>query len=412
MLALDNLKGSKNYKLFAKVYSDLGDICLVQSEYEDAKEKYNKAIEYCNLSGDVKEALYSNIDLGKTYRSQKEFVKARALFLESYESTSDSLLKGVALQEIGINFYYENKFDSAVFYLKSSLIYPYIKYAQALRNYHLSDSYYELKLYDSACVYANNALAYLGTFYTRRECYRILANTSYLKGDYKTMASYMTYYQSMTDSVRKIDIQTKSNVIENIHQTTERISMTKRWLWVSLSLIPLFLFVAILIFFKLRNRTKGAEVELEQKSEKLVEYEQKLHSNHEQLKNNLLFKMDEVRKREKANNRRMTLYEKQEFERKVFEECLYISDNIAFNKLMNFTFNNIVTKLNRLNPELSRNEVIYCCLVLLDLNSQEIILIIDVQLSSLYKLKQRLAQKLGLNSSTDVFPFLRNLWIS
>lgn len=188
--------------------------------------------------------------------------------------------------------------------------------------------------------------------------------------------------------------------------------MTKRWLLVSLSLIPLFLFVGILIFFKLRNRTKGAEVELEQKSEKLVEYEQKLHSNHEQLKNNLLFKMDEVRKRERVNNKRMTLYEKQEFERKVFEECLYISDNIAFNKLMNFTFNNIVIKLNRLNPELSRNEVIYCCLVLLDLNSQEIILILDVQLSSLYKLKQRLAQKLGLNSSTDVFPFLRNLWIS
>ena len=165
----------------------------------------------------------------------------------------------------------------------------------------------------------------------------------------------------------------------------------------------------------MQNRTKGAKVELEQKSEKLVEYEQKLYSNHEQLKNSLLFKIEEVCKREKAKNKKLTLYEKQEVERRVFDECLYIDDSHAFDKLMNFTFNDILTKLTKLtkiNPDLSRNERMYCCFILLGLTNQEISLILDVQLSSLYKLKQRLAHKFSLDSSSDIIHFLKKLWLN
>ena len=120
-----------------------------------------------------------------------------------------------------------------------------------------------------------------------------------------------------------------------------------------------------------------------------------------------MFKIEEVRKREKAKNKRLSLYEKQEFDLKVFDECLYVNDSVAFDKLMNLTFNNILVKLHRLNSELSRNELVCCCLLLLDLNSQEIILILNVQLNTLYKLKQRIAQKLNLNSSTEILPFLK-----
>lgn len=120
-----------------------------------------------------------------------------------------------------------------------------------------------------------------------------------------------------------------------------------------------------------------------------------------------MFKIEEVRKREKAKNKRLSLYEKQEFDLKVFDECLYVNDSVAFDKLMNLTFNNILVKLHRLNPELSRNELVCCCLLLLDLNSQEIILILNVELNTLYKLKQRISQKLNLNSSTEILPFLK-----
>jgi tetratricopeptide (TPR) repeat protein len=412
ILALDNLKYSKEFDLLAKIYSDLGEICSIQNEFKEARDKYSISIKYCNASGREKEAQYRRLDIGKTYRSESDYKTAHDIFDSVFDSAIDSVLSGIALQEIGINYFFRDNYDSAVYYLKRSLSFPYIRYNQSIRYYKLSDSYFELANYDSAFYYAQKALHYPATFFTKKECYRVLANSAYVTGDYKTMAGYMTYYQAMSDSVRNIDIQTKSTVIENIYQTNEKANKSKRSMWISLSLLPLLFFIVVLIYIRLRNRSKGTEVELEHKTVKLVEYEQKLHVNNEQLKNNLLFKIEEVRKREKLKNKRLTLYEKQELDRKIFEECLYIDDAHAFDKLMNLTFNNILLKLHNINPELSRNEMMYCCLLLLDLNTQEIMLILNIQLNTIYKLKQRLAQKLKLNSSTDVVPFLKNLWAS
>ena len=111
-------------------------------------------------------------------------------------------------------------------------------------------------------------------------------------------------------------------------------------------------------------------------------------------------------------NRKLTLYDKQEIDRKVFEECLFVNDNQSFDRLMNFTFNDILIKLRKVNPDLSRNELMYCCFVLLGLSNQEIILILDMQISSIYKLKQRLAQKLNLETSTNTLSFLKSLWLN
>ena len=410
MLALDNLKGSKDYNLLAKIYSDLGDICSIQNEFEESREKYKTSEEFLLRINKMKESLYKKIDIGNTFRNQNDLKKSHEIYMEVLLKSSDSLLSGVALQEIGVNYFRENKYDSSVFYLKESLKYPFIEFNMSVRLYMLSDAYYELNILDSALIYSNKSLQYPANFYTKRECYRILANTSYLKGDYRKMANYMKHYQSYTDSVRQIEIQTKSTIIENIHQTSEKVSKSKRSMWISISMLPLLFLVGLLIYVRLRNRSKGAEVELEEKLEKLVEYEKKLHVNHEQLKNNLLFKIEEVRKRDKNKSKKLTLHEKLESDRKVFEECLYIDDSQAFDKLMNFTFNNVLNKLNNLNSELSRNELMCCCLLLLDLNSQEITLILGVQINTFYKLKQRLVQKLNLNSSSDIMPFLRNLW--
>lgn len=411
ILALDNLKGSNDYDLLAKVYSDLGHISVIQNEFTDARGKFEKAVDYFLKAGKADKVYSEKINIGNTYRYERDFSKAYEIYKDVLRSSSDSMIYAVALQEIGINFYRQNEFDSSIYYLKKCIEYPYQAFYQSIKLFRLADSYYELDEYDSAFHYANLSLSYPANFHTKRECFRILANTSYLKGNYKEMAGYMTYYQNYTDSVRIIDSQTKSIIIENIHEKSENANKTKFWLWLSLSLLPFFLLTGLLLYIKLRKKNKGAEVELEQKSEKIVEYEQKLYSNHEHLKNNLLFKIEEVRKREKAKSKRLTLHEKLELDRKIFEECLYIDDTPAFERLMNFTFNNIVTKLKKLNHELSKNELMYCCLLLLDLSSQEITLILNVQLSSLYKLKQRLAQKLNLNSSMDVVSYIKTLWI-
>lgn len=93
--------------------------------------------------------------------------------------SKDSILSGIAYQEIGTNFFLETKYDSAVFFFKESLNYPAREFNRAIRLYCLSEVYYELVQLDSALYFANRSLEYPANFYTKRECYRILANSSY-----------------------------------------------------------------------------------------------------------------------------------------------------------------------------------------------------------------------------------------
>ena len=116
MLALDNLKGSKDYNLLAKIYSDLGDICTAQSDFEQARDKYIQSVDFFERAGKFTEALYDRIDIGNTYRSQRDFRKAHMIFVDILNAAKDSILIGITLQEIGVNYFWVEKYDSSIIF--------------------------------------------------------------------------------------------------------------------------------------------------------------------------------------------------------------------------------------------------------------------------------------------------------
>lgn len=411
MIALDNLKKSEDYDLLAKIYSDLGDICIIQNELLDARIKFKKAIVYSNKAKKTDNALLKHLDIGKTYRIEKNYKKAKKYFVDVLIGTKDSLLIGIALQELGTNFFLSSNYDSAVIYLKKSICFPHKGNNQSIKLFILSDVYYMLKESDSAIYYSNKALEFPANFFTQRECYRILANTMYLQGDYKAMAGYMTKFQACSDSVRRIEAQTKSTIIENIHLTKETVSKTRRWLVVSIALTPLVLLIALIIYFRLRKKSEVTEEELVQKSVQLEEIEHKIQLTTEQLKDNLLFKIEETRKRNRPTNKKISINERMQLDKAAYTESLHLDHPDSFDRLMDFNLNQLVRKLNDLKAELNHKDIVYCCLCLLEIPTADIVMILDLQLSSLYKLKQRLAQKLSLKSSTDILPFLKELWL-
>ena len=176
------------------------------------RKRWKSLIKRCFFASKTnknKNVLREKINIANVYRYEKKFDQAHQIYDEVLANSSESIISGVALQEIGVAFFSENIFDSTVYYVKKSLKYPSVDFNKSVRLYVLSDAYYELNRLDSALMYAHESLTYPAPFHTKRECYRILANASYLLGDYKTMAGYMTYYQAYTDSVRVIDAQTK-----------------------------------------------------------------------------------------------------------------------------------------------------------------------------------------------------------
>ena len=406
---LDLCKNSRNFNLLGKTYADLGEISAIQGDNTKAREKFQLAVNNFNKLKVKLPAGYRTLDIGRTYRNEKNYSVAHKYFISVLKNSVDSMLNGAVYQEIGVNFWFAKNPDSAQVYLQKSLNYPYKGTDFSVRCFTLGEVLFSKNQYDSAFYYAEKALNYPSSFFTQRECYRILANTSYLKGDYKQMAVYMTQFQSCSDSVRKIETQTKSTVIEDIYQSSASVGKTRQWLLIIGSLLPIIILISLLIYFRLRNKNKGNETQIEQQVEQLEEYEVKLHQKHDLLKISLLQKIEDAKTLQATKYKTATLSQREEIDKEIYNTCLHINNWKAFSALMNHTLNDMIETLETDFPEISKKEITWCCLFVLDIPSNDVALILDFQQISLYKLKQRLAQKMNFSSTRELNQYLKEI---
>ena len=396
------IKNSNQNYLLGKIYSDMGSICSIQKDYNEALSKYRVAYKYFRDANDTIQASYRLIDIGRVYRFLKQKGKALENYRNAIKETKDSMLYGSALQEIGINYFNTKEFDSAEFYLKKSLNFPFVGTNNAIRCSFLGDVYLEKNYYDSAVYYSRLALKYPTTYFLQRECYRILANTEYMRGDFQKMGDYMTKYQECTDSVRQIEIQTKSSVLEDIYITKGTVQKSKKFVVALISFSLLIISLSIFIYLKLRKRSKSKDIQLKNVEKKLI-------NKQEILKDSLIKKIEEIRLSKSTIYKKADIREREQIDKEIYTFCLHLDDWGRFEKMMNQTFNNLFTVLNRESTEINRKELILCSLLLLEVSTTDILIILDCQLASLYKLRQRIVQKLNLSGTKEFEQFLQDI---
>ncbi|MDR3651856.1 MAG: tetratricopeptide repeat protein [Paludibacter sp.] len=398
--ALDNSQDKKDYNLLGKIYADMGDICSFQKDYNEALKKYQLSVDCFKSARKTIDASYSLLDIGRTYRLAKNYKAALQYYRKALAQPLDSIFSGVAMQEIGINYYWAKQYDSAKYYLRKSVHFPYKTTNFAIRCNNLADLYFDTEQYDSAYHYASLALKYPANFFTQRECYRILANTEYVQGDFKQMAVFMTQFQACSDSVRKVESQTKITVLEDLHQTSENATKTKKYLGILGMILPIIILISLYILYRLRKRNKGKEKELE-------EAEVQISAKQNLLVESLIQKIEETRALYASEYKKASMPQRELMDRELYNTCLHVNDLDAFKKLMNKTFNNIIAALESNYSEITRKEIIWSGLFLLDIPTQDMALILESQPVSLYKLKQRLAQRLQLANVKELEQFLK-----
>lgn len=398
--ALDNSQDKKNYAVLGKIYTDMGEICSIQKDFKESLLKYQQAVNCFNLAGKKIDASYSILDIGRTYRLIKDYKAALKYYRMALLRPADSILYGVANQEIGINYYSAKQYDSAQYYLRKSLSFPYKSTSYAIRCFYLADLFFDIEKYDSAYQYASKALKYPANFFTQRECYRLLANTEYIKGNFKQMAVFMTHFQSSSDSVRRIETQTKITVLEDLHQTSQAAGKSKHYLLILGLILPIIILLSLFVFFRLRKRNKGKEKQLE---EAVVQINKKQNL----LVGSIIQKIEETRSIQSAEYRKSSFLQRKQMDKELYITCLYLNDWDAFKKLMNKTFNNLISSLESKYSDVTRKELVWCCLFLLDVPTPEMALVLDSQPASLYKLKSRLSQKMNLKSTKELDQLLR-----
>ena len=391
-----------NDDLQGKIYSDLGDISIMQIDFRNALKKFKLSYSFFKKTKDAKNTNLKLFDIGRVYRLMKDYKSAKTCFDKLLSTCKDSLVVGLIYQEMGISFYHQTQFDSAKYFLRKSLDYPTRGTNLAIRNYVLADLYFDMNKFDSSTTYALKSLNYPANFITRKECYRILVNSRYSLKDLDHMAIYMIKYQNYTDSVRQFESQTKVSVLEDLHKKEGTTSKFKDYLIIVAAILIGLILIGLLLFFKLHQRNKTKEIALDLANETIVK-------NQTLLRENLILKIEETKAEKNILFKKLSIPEKEKAIIEIYIQCLKLKYWNEFMALMNQTFNNLIVQLETNYSDLNHKEITWICLFLLDVPLTDIALILDSQTGSIYKLKQRIAQKMNLSSTKELESLLKSM---
>lgn len=260
--------------------------------------------------------------------------------------------------------------------------------------------FFDIERYDSAYQYASIALKYPANFYTQRECYRILVNIEYIRNDIKQMGKYMTQYQNYGDSIRKVESQTKSTVLESLHNTNEEANGSKRNMGLIAAILAIVVLFSVWIVYFLYKRNKLKKEQLELINQQLVIKQQFVCQS--------LSKKIEDTKALQAEVRRDALpEERMKLNKDLYISSLHLDDWDLFKREMNHAFNQIIDTLETDYPTITKKEITWCCFQLLGISNEDRVLLLDTSSDGLYKLKQRLAKKMNLKNTKELDSFLK-----
>ena len=214
------------------------------------------------------------------------------------------------------------------------------------------------------------------------------------------MAYFIVHYQACTDSIRKIESQTKTTVLETLHTATRDAESVRMnvilvgFVWLIISIIGL----SIGVFLYKRNAFKRHQLD---------EYKQLMNSKQEFVSKGLSSKIEETKAFQTEMRKNALPEERDKLDKELYDTCLHLNDWELFTQGMNHAFNHIVNTLQVECPAITRKEITWCCLYLLDIPHTDKMLLLDATSEGLYKQKQRLAHKMNLKTTKELDTFLR-----
>jgi len=390
-----------NALLLGRIYLDMGDINNIQGDYTLAREKYRKAYTYFMEAKFQPQAFYSRLNIGRTYHEAKDYKTAQQFYKHIINDAKDSVQLGALFQEIGLNFYDSKQLDSALIYYKKVISYPYIGTNRSIRYSYLANLYFDIEQYDSAFIYANNSFKYEIGFRTQRDCYRIMANCEFVKKNTVKVTTYMNKYVALGDSLRKVEAQIKGSYMETTHKATKEAARSKNIAGYLGVTVLLLMIAGYLVSKRYRKEKK-------QMHDTHTEETGSRHKRIIQDKRFAIQKKIKERKDEILNEKKnASMQEREKQIRKIYDDLLHIDDTEFFFREMNIVLNNLVTKLQNRFIDINTKELIWCCLFLLKIPTQDMLILLDYKTdNSLKTLKNRLPKKFNLENATLLGDFL------
>ena len=347
---------------------------IVNKEYDLAIKQFKRGIELDSASGNKLAFVQDIANLAEVYIYNKQNEKAHEM-LRKIEET---------------NLGKKEEFTSQYFFCKGKL-------------------YFEEKQYDEAYETLQRCLAYSTRYnqpHLKLQAIDILRTIDSIRGDNTNYIKNMHAYISLNDSISGNRITNEiSRLQEQQKIELEREAYKKRHILMVVYFTAGLILVALLavIFFMMYRRTEqtkrlvqleaeklDSEIMLERMQNELLRL--KVEQNGEELK--------EARKENLSMSLQLASFKEQSND----TESLQIFDDTYMQ--LNETFGK---ELRERYPRLTANEQRFLYLIKLGLTSQEMMSVLNISSSGLYKMRYRLKKKLNLSGDQTIEQFLATI---
>ena len=378
-----------------RVYAALGHLWKSNINIAKAIEYQEKAWQAYDKAGDEDLSALTLLKIGDYHLDFKtpEGYQQAFQYIElanGYNNINDTT-RGNILQNKAFVYFFANQWDSAIVCFHKAQAYPLRSSTHCINRLYLGISYFNLNQLDSAKCCVTEALTYPAGIRQRSGCHNMLRKIAEAQGDSAAYHSYATMSIAYKDSTMRkenslsYETTVMDDKADDLQDKKHRRQMTT--IAIALALVVIVALMAYILRTRHHQRQKEewnsgldkAENRAKQ-AEKTLQEEQLAHQQ-------MLSEKKNQRIQELQATYPPTSHHWSE------EQWEQISHDM---KLHGDLF---LTRLNEQHPNLSKEEVRLCVLIILNYSHAEIANSLSLSTSYIPTKKQRMATKIGVSSA-------------
>ena len=378
-----------------RVYAALGYLWKSNNNIPKAIEYKKKAWQAYDKAGDEDLSVLTLLKISD-YHSNYKTLEGHRKALEYIERTNayqniNDTTRGNILQNKAFVYFFANQWDSAIVYFHKAQAYPMRSSTHCINRLYLGISHFNLNQLDSAKHCVTEALTYPAKLQQRSGCYNILHRIANAEGDSAAINHYaailITYKDSMMRKENKLSYQAtamddKVDVLQDKKHRHQMIIIA-----IALALVVI---VALAVYCL---RTKYHQKQKEEWSLGLDEAENRAKQAEKTLQEEQLAHQQMLSEKKNQRIQELQATYPPTGHHWSEEQWEQISHDM---KLHGDLF---LTRLNEQHPNLSKEEVRLCVLIILNHSHAEIANSLSLSTSYIPTKKQRMATKIGVSSA-------------
>ena len=386
---------TRDYHILGRVYSNMGDICHLASEFPLAYDMFEQAAEMFLRDRDTLSYYYDLDRMAFEKASLADLEACRVITKEICQNqSSNNQLISLAYTAYAEAYLLQNQYDSTLYYAHKAL---FLQNSLFIAKLQIAQAYSFLKINDSATYYAKNVVECTDDLWAINNALYILTNND----EAKNIDEVRQTSADRSDTQKLLEIRQGklSQAVQLLEQDLAR-TPDKRWLYAIIATIVIIA-TGLLIYIRRKHRQHQL---LSQQIDDLKHETEYIQEKHEQI----------VQEHKDYTD---TLIAQIEQNCIIFSQTEDFPNNIcwkdfrATSKIINDNFGMIVLKLQNIY-HLQEKEIRLCILVLLGkYNGKRLAKLLFYAESGVRNFKSRVANKLGTNSA-ELHNFLINLAIS